>query len=373
MEREPSSSNSNRMGTAGIIAVIILLVESSTAAFWGIVEFFHEGWFEPYGRYLIFYMMPFIVLFFLSIMATIKPGTTGISIIAVSSAFSIWRTIRLKSMHYGVIPSTIVMWLILALPGILLLVESTAKIKAKAAGTYHAGYGHRIKWLRIATIAAPLIIIIAAGTPLLIRNLKRIPLKSYGEVTVEGRDIKLVFAGSGPGWLYSNKNPIIFRGRSYSALSWNEIALFGKEPIGFEGKRYGQNYNGTEESIYYATQEDFDIYNMFRYINETGTELTDSLYDCWRLLTIDEYVMVFTLHGENCGGRFDYEKTRAYYIKTPDKEAPIWAPEKEVIYYWSASSYDEKRALDISYSGRVRKIYKTTKQDYRGFRAVRTQ
>jgi len=374
MKKENAHSSDRRMGRAGITALVILLVESSIAAFWGAVEFFHEGWFEPYGKYLIFYMSPFLVIYCLNLLAVARPVAAGLSIIAISSLFSIWRIARIKSLHYPLSPSAVIMWLILALPGILLIIESLPrKVKAPVPGLQGGRRGHSIRRLRTAVLFIPIIVIIVSGTPLLVRNLNRTPLENYEEAVVEGKGVKLVLAGSGPGWFYSNKKPIRFHGRTYSALSWNEIALFGKEPIGFDGKRYGESYNGTEESIYYATQEDFDRFNMFRYINESGTELTDSVYDCWRLPGIDEYVRVLSRHGENCGGAFDRKSMKATYEKTPDKEGPVWAPEKEVIYYWSSTSMDEKRAFDISYSGRARGVLKTTRQDYRGFRAVKAK
>jgi len=77
--------------------------------------------------------------------------------------------------------------------------------------------------------------------------------------------------------------------------------------------------------------------------------------------------------GQNCGGYFDSKEGRAHYNKTPDKEGPIWAPDGMVIYYWTSGSADDKNAYDITYSGEVREITKITRQDYRGWRAVRAE
>ena len=43
-----------------------------------------------------------------------------------------------------------------------------------------------------------------------------------------------------------------------------------------------------------------------------------------------------------------------------------------VIYYWTSTDAGNEEAYDIVYSGEVRKISKITKQDYRGWRAIRT-
>jgi len=386
------------IGFAGKAALVILLIESSAAAFWGTVEFFHEGWFAPYWKYLPLYMAPFLTIYILSIIAPVLPAVSGLTIVTGSSTVSILRILRLRQLHEPISPSAFAVWFLLALPGLLLITESLMRRRkvfhesGGSPGIHHereTPSGKKIlttgtgkgapthvrsgRKLLISVVVIPVLVVIASGAPLLRRNLQRVPLENYGEVEVEGGGVALVLAGSGPGWLYSNREPIRFRGKTYSGLSWNEIALFGKEPVGFEGKRYGPEYDGTEESIYYATREDFDRYNMFRYIDESGSELTDSLQDHWRLPRVEEYVAVLTRRGENCGGRFDPEKGEATYEMTPDKDAPIWAPEKEVIYYWTSTSMDERRAYQVSYSGRVTGVFKTTKQDYRGFRAVRTE
>ena len=187
----------------------------------------------------------------------------------------------------------------------------------------------------------------------------------------------MTLAPEGPGFLFSNKKPIEFDGKKYSGLSWNEIALFGKPPIGFEGKRYGSDYDKSAESIYYATQEDFFKYNMFRYIDYSGKRLKKSIQDYWRLPTIEEYVKLMVRRGKLCNGSFKRFLTKPYYKvsyeKKPDKDAPLWASNYEVIYYWTSTSFDEKRAFDIAYNGRIKIVAKTTKQDYRGFRAIRNK
>ena len=207
---------------------------------------------------------------------------------------------------------------------------------------------------------------------MLVRNLTRVQLENFSEVKVQGNGIDATFSAKGPGWYYSNRAPLIFEGKEYAGLSYNEIALFGKEPIGFEGKNYGNDYNGSSESIYYATQQDFHEYNMFRYIDFGGVELTREIQDCWRLPSINEYVRLLKYREKNAGGFFDTQEGKAYYYMTPDKDAPIWAPEEMVIYYWTSTSAGDTEAYDITYSGQVRKISKITKQDYRGYRAVRT-
>ena len=362
--------SSSKLTLPGNVAYLVLLLTTCLAAFWGVAEFFHEGWFAPYGRYLIFYMLPWLLLAGLTLVGVRFPLVGGGLISLGGIAFAVWRGLQLRTLH---VPLSLSFWItafLLVLPGLLLLWDGWLR-KGRPQAPAAVG-GFKAHWRSLLPIVLPLGITLGVGTPLLVRNLKRLPLEHYGEVTVEADALRLTFAGDGPGWLYSNRHPIVFEGRTYSGLSWNEIALFGLEPIGFEGKRYGPTYAGTPESIYYATQEDFARYNLFRYINCAGTELTDTVHDCWRLPTVEEYVRIFTFRGENAGGVFDPVIGKVHYRRhAPEKEAPIWAPEQEVIYYWTATCGDRTHAYDVSYSGRVRLVLKTTCQDYRGFRAVR--
>ncbi len=347
----------------------ILLAASVTASFWGTAEFFHEGWFEPYGKYLPYYLIPAIILILLNVFSRYFPRTVGSTIIAGATGFLYWRYTVLSNLHYPITPSFWVTGIVLMLPGILFLADGL--LRKKRNDYPRLKFSLRANKKIIFAIVIPVSVMFITAIPLLIRNLNRVPLENYNEVKIKGNRIELMLAGEGPGWLYSNKHPVKYKGKKYSGLSWNEIALFGKAPIGFEHKRYGLGYDGSKKTIYYATQNDFENYNMFRYIDSAGAKLTDSVYDYWRLPSIEEYVQILTYRDSNSGGKFDYKTGKASYKIKPDKDAPVWAPDKEVIYYWSATSANDTCAFDITYAGQVRKILKTVKQDYRGFRAVR--
>jgi hypothetical protein len=319
---------------------------------------------------VVFYTIPIIVILCLTLFTLSFPTQGGLLIIFAATAFTTWRFLMLSRMHHVMDLSSWIAAVVMLAPGLLFLIDGI--IKKRAGYRKPSGFRIREHWKQALVLLTTVCVIVGFGAPLLVRNLGRRPLESFGQVTVEGSGLTLTFAGEGPGWLYSNKHPLVYQGREYTGLAWNEIALFGLEPIGFEGKRYGPNYDGTADSIYYATQDDFDKYNIFRYLNREGTEILQSVQDYWRLPTAEEFVKILTHRGENAGGRFDKKTDRAEYDQPPDKEAPLWAPEMEVIYYWTASSADEREAYDITFSGEVRQITKTTAQDYRGFRAVRT-
>ncbi len=347
---------------------VILLIFVLISAWWGVAEFFHEGWFAPYGKYLIFYMLPLLLLLTVLFLSQLFPLITGGGIVLAAFAFTIWRYRMLHRLGVPLnITQLLLPLLVFSLPGILLLAEGRRRKREEKIPV-----GKRVKLVKrrfVLAIFLSLMILFGIGIPLLINNLNRVPLRSFTHQEIKGNNIVRIFVGKGPGWYYSNRFPFKFRGKEFSALSWNEIALFGKKPVGFEGKRFGPG--GSDKNPKYAGQKDFNEYNMFRYLSEDGTQLTDSILDIWYLPSVSEYVRLMVKRGKNAGGLFDSLKGIAEYSVTPDKDAPLWAPDMEVIYYWTSTSADSLNAYDISYNGRVRKVIKTTKQDYRGYRAAK--
>jgi len=360
---------------ADLIAFFLLLAVTILWAVWGTGEVFHEGWYQPYWH-IIFYFIPFILIFGFATLAIFYPLIGGILILSGGLGYfilfivrAIQNHIKLESSFFIVNAGIVFTGLFFVFLYILFKKTGVSEHRWFFLGK-HLLFKRTAKIIIIATVS--IILIVSIGSPMLVRNLTRVQLENFSEAKVQGNGIDATFSAEGPGWYYSNRTPLIFEGKEYSGLSWNEIALFGKEPVGFEGKNYGKDYNGSSESIYYATQKDFDKYNMFRYIDFGGVELTKEIQDCWRLPSIDEYVRLLKHRDKNAGGFFDTQEGKAYYYVTPDKDAPIWAPEEMVIYYWTSTSADDTEAYDITYSGQVRKISKITKQDYRGYRAVRT-
>jgi hypothetical protein len=354
----------------GTAAYIFLMTATLLWAYWGVGEVFHEGWYAPYAH-IVFYFIPFLSLLGITILCIYLPLIGGILIILVGLLFLVLTVIKSEQQYVSLLPSFWMVSAVVIIPGLLFI--SDYILKGRRGYYEYKKTLFKNRWKLTIALILSFILIIGVGTPLLIRNLGRLPLDSCDEVTIKGNGITLTLAGEGPGWYYSNTNPIVFKGGEYRAFSWNEIALFGKDPVGFEGKMYSPDYDGTGESIYFATQEDFDRYNMFRYINCSGDELTDEVQDCWRLPAAEEYVRLFMYRGENSEGYFDITNGKAYYGKTPDKEGPIWAPDEMVIYYWTSTSFNDQYAYDIAYSGEIREILKTTKQDYRGWRAVKIE
>ncbi|MBI2265501.1 MAG: hypothetical protein HYU64_10065 [Armatimonadetes bacterium] len=353
----------------GFLAYLLMLFATLFASFWGTSEFFHEGWFHPYTQ-VVYYAAPAVVLAILTLISIRHCLAGGLTILIAALLFSGWRVWSLAERHIAAQGSVWLTGILMALPGFLFLWDAFLQHRLETGNPAWAKA--RIGWKETFAVGLPCLCALVLGVPQLIHNVQRLPLEHYDQAVVEGNGLRLVFAGRGPGWSYSNRDPLVFKGKTYSGLSWNEIALFGKAPIGVEGKRHGLSYNGTAQSVTQATQDEYDRYNMFRYINREGTELTTTIQDCWRLPGVQEYVRIFLSRGRNAGGLFNPANGSATYVRKPDKEAPLWAPDREVIYYWTSTSLDRERAYDVTYTGMVRPMSKNTSQDYRGYRAVRT-
>lgn len=321
---------------------IFLILITSIWTFWGINEMFHEGWYKPFEW--IFFLLPSIISVIYSIITILYPIIGGILIIISGSIFSIFifsRMIKFHSFNIKNFISWIPLTLFFIFLGFLFIKEGKKQKFNKNLKI------NRVNFL----ILINLIIIFLFGTPLYFRNINRLNDGYRGEREIVGFEIKLIWAGEG----------VSFHFKSKGNLSWNEIALYGKGEIGFEGKRF-----------IYATKEDFERYNMFRYINYEGTEITKEIQDYWRLPTIDELTRSMYRKGKCVGVPWNGKEGRQNYKITPDKETPLWLPDEPVIYYFSSTEANEKEIYTISYNGNVIKRDKSSVLGSLGFRAVRT-
>ncbi|MCX8095360.1 MAG: hypothetical protein N3D74_04165 [Caldisericia bacterium] len=305
-------------------------------------EMFHEGWYKPFEW--IYFLLPSIITILLSIISILYPKIGGVLIIIFGGIFSITvlsRIISINTLSLKIIISWIPVTFLFILMGFLFIYESKKKQISK-----------KIKLKRVLyLILINLIIIFLFGVPLFIRNINRFNDGYRGERKIKGFEIELIWSGEG----------VAFHFKSKGNLSWNEIALYGKGEIGFEGKKF-----------IYATKKDFEKYNMFRYINYEGTELTDKIYDFWRLPTIDELTRSMYRKGKCVGVPWNGKEGKQNYEITPDKETPLWLTNEPVIYYLSSTEANDKEIYTISYNGCVIKRDKSFVIGSLGFRAVRT-
>ena len=189
---------------------------------------------------------------------------------------------------------------------------------------YYFGEPEPKKWAYRLLVLVPLIIVLAISIPQSIKLSQRINDQDFGARLVEGNGVKLVWAPRGPGW-------------PDKGTSWE------------------------------------DAQRICSYLSEDGTLLMPEPQNIWRLPTVDEAVRSMMIHGENAGGVWDPVEAKAVYVRTPDKESPLWDLHSKVIYYWTAdtSPRDAQRAYIIVYHGGVFERMKFESQAYLSFRAVK--
>jgi uncharacterized protein len=322
-------------------------------------------WHFPY-IHILYYFIPFLIILAIFILSSFQAVLAAGLSLAAAALLILFYFFDFGFIFFDAIPVIVISCAFLLLYGLTEILSSFYKIRPS--------YTDAIPYLKIMlSVVLSIIMLLSVGTPLFIRNISRTSLSGYAEATIDLSGEKITIAPIGAAWYFSKTNPIYFDGHAYTSLSWNEIALFGKEPIGFDHKRYGQEYDGTEQSIYYADAQDFEKYNMFRYVNYEGNALTEAVNDFWKLPDIEELVRMQVYRGIIAQGTFSYTDETAYYEISPDKESPLWAKNEMVNAYWTSTEYDGQKAYEVHYSGIVDQIEKTQKDPYRGFRAIRTE
>lgn len=189
---------------------------------------------------------------------------------------------------------------------------------------YYWGEPTPRKWAYRLIILVPLAIILLVSIPAGIKVSQRVDDGDSGMRIVVGNNVSLAWAPRGAGW-------------PDAGVSWEEAR------------------------------------EICSHLSADGTTIMAEEQNIWRLPTVDEVVRSMLLHGENAGGVWNADTGKAVYVKTPDKESPLWDVHSKVIYYWTAdtSRQNDSQAYIVVYHGGVFDKNKTDAQDYLSFRAVK--
>jgi hypothetical protein len=118
----------------------------------------------------------------------------------------------------------------------------------------------------------------------------------------------------------------------------------------------------------------FEATRRCDYLADDGASLAETAQHIWRLPTADEAVRSMIYRGHNAGGTWDAATHTARFRMMPDKEAPLWHPYSQVIYWWTADEdvSDAGRAYRVVYNGRVNTVAKRFGAAYIACRCVKT-
>lgn len=335
----------------------MVIITTTLWIFWGMAEMYHEGWGLPFHQTLRYLTLGAAWLV-LALVTITWPRLGGWLLVASGTAFTIWW-FRLQasrgSLTSGGIIRMFPLSAMVVVTGALFLYESRYRDQLRAQGWKPTGGRLRRYRRYVLAVGIPLITAIATSIYYLPVVLTRVDDGARSARLIEGNGVTLIWAPEGPGWNW--KQPW----GGYPP--WNSIALYGMEPVGIDNTK-----SGYEERD--ATKQDMERYCICRYLSEDGTKLMHEQQDIWRMPTTDEIVRSLARHGENAGGSWD-GKSRPEYKFRPDKETPLWAPDQEPIYYWSADEYSEEMAYYVCYNGWIRYQPKIWGNPRHGYRCVR--
>jgi hypothetical protein len=188
---------------------------------------------------------------------------------------------------------------------------------------YYFGRPTPIKWARRCLIAIPLLTAAISSAFSGWRVLTRPASVDYSARQIMGSNgVNLIWAPAGPGW-------------SDKGLPWQEAQA------------------------------------RCKCLNHDGQTLSSEPVGVWRLPTVDEAVQSMIWRGQNAGGEWDAQASRARYRVMPDKEAPLWNRYSQIIYWWTATEQGTDRAYRIAYNGYVSLTPKEARWGYLGCRCVR--
>ncbi len=186
---------------------------------------------------------------------------------------------------------------------------------------YRLGKPEPRRWAFRAVVGLPLLTAVVSGAVPAWRVLGRLDDGNYGARRVEGNGVTLVWAPEGPGW-------------PDQGASW------------------------------------WDAEDACQRLTPDGHALASSPQNVWRLPTADEAVRSMVYRGKNAGGVWDARAATAKYRSWPDKDSPLWKPHSQVIYWWTGTQLDERRAYRIAYNGYVIALPKKGWGAYWAYRCV---
>jgi hypothetical protein len=286
-----------------------MAVSSSTAltcfwAFWGIIENFHEGWYSEslwmnLGMMLVQYLSPMLVFMSVTLLSIFWPRFGG-GLHGLIALVAIW--------FFDAFSNAATFMIILPLLGL--------------GAMQWFGRPHPKKLAASLAIGLPLLTLILSGVSPAMRVSQRIDDGNLQARLVNGNEVALTWAPTGPGW-----------------------------------PREGGDWSAAQQAC--------------KHLSADGLTLAPVPQDIWRLPTVDEAVRSMARHGQNSGGIWDAETAEPSYEKSPDKESPLWDIHSQVIYWWTATEVDDTHAYIIVYDGQVWPRAKDFGPAYLGFRCVR--
>jgi hypothetical protein len=343
MDRETGPA----MKLPGLVASIVMILLTALWTYWGIGEMYHEGWWGAWYHRLP-YLAPVALTLGPTLLAFRWPlvGGTLVLLLGVFAAFFFGGAVA-------------ILGVVIALVGAGFLVDGAVRRRPAVEAAPPAGWWVR-NWRYALALGLCLAIVAVVSAERLPVVLTRQDDGNRGERLIEGNGVTLVWAPEGPGWNW--------RQPWGGYLSWQHIALYGKDPVGITEK---PGSGEPADGFVPATSHDMRALNLCTFLSDDGLRLMEAPQNLWRMPSVDELVRSLGRHGENAGCAWNGERGPATCRTEPDKESPLWATDSPAIYYWAADDRDSRDAWFVSYNGYVNSTFKAGGNPRHSHRCVR--
>lgn len=336
----------------GWIAATLMIGVATFWTFWGFGEMYHEGWFGAWYNRLI-YMAPVVLTLIPTLLAFTWPIAGGCVVVGIG-VFALFFFSN-DVAYIGLAVAAI---------GALFIWDGWIRRRASPAD----GPDERPWWRRhmryVIAIGLPAVVAVAMSSYNLPIVLSRVDDGDRGARHIEGNGVSLVWAPEGPGWNWKQD------WGSYAA--WDDIAIYGVSPVGFDDKPGYGRLGPTEDEWVYPSEDDMAATNLCLFLTPDGLALADEPVGVWRMPTTDEIVRSLVHHGENAGCEWrDEYKVQVQCDRRPDKESPLWATDQPAVYYWTADSRSDKLGYFVAYNGTVNAALKRGANPRHSYRCVR--
>ncbi len=351
----------------GLLGWLLVTFVAEMATIWSSIEMFHEGWWGSVPHRLV-YLVPGFVMVFLAAIPVGWPRAGGWFLGSVGIGLAVFWG-RFFDNNLGLeIAAPIV------LGAVFFIFEGRRLEKVDRGGLdgyqtppwVPSHFLFRRPRLTI-TLGLPLLTLLGVVLTWSFIIFNRIDDGDYGPRRIASETVDLIWAPAGPGWAHGwlqgaeKEADLAAGGRGFYNPSWNQLALYGMEPVGLEN----------DGKIHTATAEDMEDYCLCRYLSEDGLTLLTEPQNLWRMPSIQEVAASLPHHHELADCVWDGTAGLMKCEKRPDKETPLWAPDRSPVYLLTATEADSNRVWFVSYNGRAQQTYKSWGNPRHGFRCVK--
>ncbi len=345
----------------GLVGWLLVTMVAEMVTIWSSIEMFHEGWWDSVPHRFV-YLVPGLVAVLLVAVPVKWPrvggwflGATGLALVVF------WRQFFSNSLGFEVAVPFVMAGILFIMEGRRLDKIERGQLEPSPLFVF-PGNNFFFRNPRLAfTLGLPLLTFLGVVLTWSVMLSMRVDDGDRGARRITAGAVDLVWAPEGPGWARGylqgdeKEADLESGGKGFDNPSWNQIALYG---LG-----YSTGFD--------ASGDEMQEFCLCRYLNEDGLALADSPQDIWRLPTALELAVSLPHHGQPAGCVWDGSTGPMECDHRPDKETPLWDPNRSPVYLLSASEMDSARVWFVSFNGQVQATPKRWGNPRHGFRCVR--